>query len=268
MKKLMLRCVFLLGVWLPLVSLAADPFDGVWNTRPESVKRFGRPDVYVLAKGAFRCAVCFPMLSVTADGSDQTVKGHVYYDTVAVRELSRLSIEVLEKLNGKPSGKVTLAVSTDGSTLTLNFKDFTGPHVTAGSMTERRIGPAAFPGTHAISGSWRPADAELTDLCPAALLPDRSRLRLESTAEGLTASWNHSTFSAPFDGKPYPVAGDPGEATVSLARTAPNIIEETVARQGRFWALMRLTLSGDGTTVLVEQRTLTQIGATYLLEHQ
>lgn len=264
----MLRYVFLLGVWLPMVSVAADPFDGVWRTRPESVKRFGRPDVYVLAKGAFRCAACFPMLSVTANGSDQAVKGHVYYDTVAVRELSPLSIEVLEKLNGQPSGKVTLAVSPDGGTLTLSFKDFTGPRVADGSMTERRVGPAAFPGTHAISGSWRPADAELTDLSPAALLPDRSSLRLESTAGGLTASWNHCTFSAPFDGKPYPIAGDPGDATVALAKTAPNIIEETIARQGRFWGLVRLTLSSDGATVLVEQRALTQIGATYVLEHQ
>ena len=45
----------------------------------------------------YECLTCVPKLAVKADGSDQKVTGHPYYDTIAVNVVNASSIEIIRK---------------------------------------------------------------------------------------------------------------------------------------------------------------------------
>ena len=268
MEKWLPRCAFVLSASLPAFALAAGSFDGVWKTRRDSVRLKGHPDIYVLANGSFRCVSCLPKINIAADGGDQRVQGHSYYDTVAVRVVNPSSILLTEKLRGRLSATITQTVSMDGTTLTLGFTDFSSERPITGSLAEQRVGPAAFPGTHAISGSWLAADLVLPDLSPQDRFPEEANVHLESAPDGLKASWGGRSFSAHFDGNQYPVAGDPAQGTISLGRTAANVIEETYRCEGRIRSITQLTLADDGGTILVDRTISEQVTATYVMDRQ
>jgi hypothetical protein len=59
----------------------------------------------------------FPKYRVKADGTDQKVTGHPYYDTVAVKVVDDHSVEITEKKDGKTMGTDTDTASSDGNTL-------------------------------------------------------------------------------------------------------------------------------------------------------
>lgn len=257
----MIRPALVLTGLLPAFAFAANSFDGTWRIRGDSMKSTGAPDVYVLANGSYRCGNCHPRLSIPADGSEHKVTGHAYFDSVAIRVVSPTSIELTETLEKKPAATILQAVSDDGHTLTQTFRDFSGPEPIAGSLIEQRVGPDAFPGTHAVSGSWRPQRLELPDVART--------VRFAITADGLKKSWNGRSFDARFDDKQYPVSGDGGQTTVSLTRPAPNIIEEKDWREGRVWGYAVLTLSADGKSItVVDRNPLRQTFTSYALERQ
>ena len=56
-------------------------------------------------------------------------------------------------------------------------------------------------------------------------------------------------YEAKFDGKDYPVKGDPGGSVVSLKRIDERTIEETTKRDNKVVRVARLTLSPDGQTL-------------------
>ena len=80
MKKLL--ALLLLS---PAMLFAQSPFDGTWMTKLDTAQFPKKPDSYVLNKGMYECASCVPKYKVTADGTDQKVTGHPYYDAVAVK---------------------------------------------------------------------------------------------------------------------------------------------------------------------------------------
>ena len=65
------------------------------------MKTTGKPDVIAVADGMYVCSSCAPEIKVKADGTDQAVTGHPYYDTVAVTVVSPNSFEVTNKQAGK-----------------------------------------------------------------------------------------------------------------------------------------------------------------------
>ncbi len=74
------------ALWLvPAVALASSSLDGTWKGRADSVKVSGKPDTLVVAEGMYTCSSCVPEIRIKADGTDQKVTGHEYYDTVAVK---------------------------------------------------------------------------------------------------------------------------------------------------------------------------------------
>ena len=83
MKKLLLTLVLLGSATL----FAQSPFDGTWMTKLDTAKFPTKPDQYSLKDDMYECLTCVPKLAVKADGTDQKVTGHPYYDTVAVRVL-------------------------------------------------------------------------------------------------------------------------------------------------------------------------------------
>jgi maltose alpha-D-glucosyltransferase/alpha-amylase len=60
------------------------------------------------------------------------------------------------------------------------------------------------------------------------------------------------SYDAKFDGKDYPIQGDPGHTTVSLKRIGDDTIEETDKRDGKIVGVYRMTVSSDGKSIHAE----------------
>ncbi|MGB2620266.1 MAG: hypothetical protein WBC57_24010, partial [Candidatus Acidiferrales bacterium] len=95
-------------------------------------------------------------IKIKADGQDQTVTGHPYFDTSAMKVISDHEIEDTDKKNGKTVATSKMTVPPDGNTLTFEFNDSSNsngaPVVGKGEEIRVAKGPA---GSNAISGSWR-----------------------------------------------------------------------------------------------------------------
>jgi hypothetical protein len=98
--------------------MAQSVFDGTWQVDLNKVDFSKKPDVFVLRNGMYACKTCTPPYDVKADGSDQPVTGHPYFDTVAIKVINDHSIEETDKKGGKVVGTSTSTVSSDGKTMT------------------------------------------------------------------------------------------------------------------------------------------------------
>ena len=65
---------------VPAAAFASSPFDGTWKGHLDSMQASGKPDVYALADGEYTCSSCDPEIKIKADGTEQPVTGHAYYD--------------------------------------------------------------------------------------------------------------------------------------------------------------------------------------------
>ena len=225
---------------LPAAALAS-PFDGTWKGRVDSVKVTGKPDVFAVADGMYTCTTCDPAIKVKADGTEQKVTGHDYYDTLTVKIVDAKTVERTGKLAGKVTGVVTLAVSADGSTLNGKYTDYTGAKPATTSFTEKRVaaGPA---GSHAVSGSWAPD--KTTEANDAMTI-----VNYKMTGDAFSMNANGQSYHAKFDGQEYPVEGDPGHTMVTLKRVDANTVIETDKRQGKVTDEIRLAAAKDGKTI-------------------
>lgn len=240
MKKLL--ALLLLS---PAMLLAQSPFDGTWMTKLDTAQFPKKPNRYLLNKGMYECSSCVPKFNVKADGTDQKVTGHPYYDTVAVKVVDDHTVELTQKKDGKTMFSGTDTVSSDGNTLTTKFTDQTEDKPVTGEVTSTRVskGPG---GSHAVSGSWR--TDKVNSVSDNGLL-----VTYEGTQDGLKMSDpNGESYDAKFDGKDYPVEGDPGHTMVSLKRIGNDTIEETDKRNGKVVGIAKMTVSSDGKWITVE----------------
>jgi hypothetical protein len=246
---------------IPAMAFAQGPFDGTWKTRVDTFKMSGKPDVFDVTQGMYHCASCVPEIKVKADGSDQSVSGHDYYDAVAVRVQSPTSIEVADKRAGKLVNSVSYSVSDGGASLTGKFTDYTGAQPYTGSFTEKRVG-AAPAGAHAASGSWQ--------MDKVADMGDVGRtMSYAMGADSLKMKWNGESYDATFDGKDYPIAGDPGHTVVALKRIGADTVEEIDKRDGKVTDIIRSTVSGDGKTIqVVDTDPVHETRMSYLMDKQ
>ncbi|HXY75831.1 MAG TPA: hypothetical protein VEH54_02895 [Steroidobacteraceae bacterium] len=227
---------------LPALALAS-PFDGTWKTDVSTMKVTGKADTFSVLNGMYSCSSCDPAINIKADGKDQPVTGHAYYDTVAVVVLSPSSVQIINKQAGKQIFGVIYSVSTDGKTLTGKFTDYTGSQVATGSFTETRRTPGPA-GANGVSGSWQPnplTSANDTTLTVA----------YQMTNDSFSMHWNGQSYNAKFDGKEYPVVGDPGKTTVILKKINPNTVQETDHRLGKVTDDIHLAAAADGKTLQV-----------------
>jgi len=234
MKKLLALLVF-----VPSFLFAQSPFDGTWVSDPGAAQFSKKPHTYVLEKGMYTCSTCVPKINVKADGKDQAVSGSNYFNTVAVREVDANTTEEVDKKDGKIMYKDTMTVSADGKTLTDKFEDDSEDKPVTGEMIRSRIskGPA---GSHAISGSWR--TEKMANMSSNGLTAT-----LQSTPNGMKYSDNNGqSYDVKFDGKDYPIQGDPGQTMVSLKKVDANTLEETDKRNGKVVNTARITVSADG----------------------
>jgi hypothetical protein len=150
MKKMLLALMLLASATL----FAQTPFDGTWIMKLDTAKLPTKPNKYTVNNNKYECLTCVPKVEVKADGTDQKVTGHAYYDTIAVHVVDASSVEVIEKKDGKVMYTDKQTVSSDGKTMSDKFTDTTGTQPVTGEVTSTRVseGPA---GSHAISGAWR-----------------------------------------------------------------------------------------------------------------
>ena len=245
---------------VPATALASSAFDGTWKANQESVKQTGKPDVYVLAAGEYTCSSCSPELKVKADGAEHKVSGHAYYDTVMVKVTGPNSDEQLLKQGDKPFVRIVETVSADGDTLTDKITNYAGEHPVTLEVTEKRVAPGPA-GSHPVSGSWQQEIFKGDDTSRT--------VSYHMTAEGLQMHWNGQSYDAKFDGKEYPIVGDPGKTTVSLRKIDANAVEETDHRQGKVVDEIHLAASQDGKTIAVTDKDVAHGQTTsYTLDKQ
>lgn len=242
MRKLALAG--LLSAFLPLAAIAQSSFDGTWKIDLKTAQLPMKPDVLLLQNGRYECKTCVPPLNVKADGQDQKITGHPYYNSVSIKVVNDRTIEETDKKDGKVVGTSTAKVAPDGKTATIDFTDssdtnsapVTGKEV----MTRVAAGPA---GSSPISGPWR--TTKIDTISDNALL-----LTLEVEGNSLSLSTpTGQSYTAKMDGSTAPYKGDPGTNSVSVKRIDKNTIEETDMRDGKPVNVTRMTISADGKTM-------------------
>jgi hypothetical protein len=229
----------------PFAALADSPFDGTSVAREEGATLDQKPYTFSLANGVFDTKAVVPAFKVKADGTDQPVTGHAYYDTFAAKADGPESITTTAKKAGKTVGGSTFTVSADGKTLTQKWSDSSGTETASGENIYTRVG-AAPKGAHAASGSWRITKSQNTSA-------NARTLTYKSTADGM--SWSAPTgqsYTAKFDGKEVPVAGDPGGGTVSLKKVSASSFIETDHMKGKVVEVDHWTVAPDGKTMKVD----------------
>ena len=229
---------------VPMVASADSPFDGTWVGKLDSATFDKKPDVVLVDKGMYQNSGFTPPVKVKADGTDQPVAGHAYFDTLAVKVLGPDSVELTMKKAGKVSYVNTTTVAADGKTATLKWSDQTGTSPATGeySMDRVKSGPK---GSNAVSGSWRAGKIEDASA-------NGNTLTFKATADGMTMSTpTGQSYDAKFDGKYYLTAGDPGQTMVSLKKVSAHTMVETDKRLGKVVWTGTWTVNPDGKSMSV-----------------
>lgn len=247
MKKLL----FVVVLFSPLLALAQSPFDGTWKIDLNKAQLPKKPDVYTLENGKFACDSCVPKYEVPADGQDQKVTGHPYFDTIAIKVVDDHNVETTYKRGDKTVLAEKYAISNDGKTLTVNWTDTGQPSggPINGTTTETRVGKAPSSGS-TLTGSWR---AEKVDeKGDTGLLYS---FKAESADTLSMSTPTGQSYTAKLDGSDAPYTGDPGITSVSLKRVGDSI-EETDKRDGKPIFINKMTVAADGKTmnVVVEDK--------------
>jgi hypothetical protein len=245
MKKVLIPG-FLFLMLIPVLALAQSAFDGTWKIDMNKVDFPKKPDVYLLQNGVYECKTCVPEVKVKADGTDQPVAGHPYYDSAAIKVVSDHEIEETDKKNGKVVATSTSTVSADGNTMAFVFSDSSNtnadPVTGKGEATRVAKGPA---GANAISGSWRTTKIE--NLSDNGLMWTYKVNGDELTMIAPTGQ----TYTAKLNGTEAPMKGDPGVTSVSVKMLGKDTLEETDKRDGKVISVAKSTVSSDGKTLKI-----------------
>ena len=226
---------------LPMPAIAQSPINGTWKTNMNNVDWSKKPDVYLLKDGMYSCKTCVPPYEIKADGTDQKVTGHPYYNTVAIKVVSDHEIEETDKKDGKVVATAKTTVSPDGNTLTFEFTDSSNSNAApvTGKGEETRVakGPA---GSSPISGSWRITKME-------SLSDNAITVTYKVSGDEITmTNPTGQTYTAKLDGSDAPMKGDPGVTSVSVKMIGKNTFEETDKRDGKVIGVFKGTVGTDG----------------------
>ena len=243
MKRLMLLAPLGALLFAPCAAMAQSPFDGTWKIDMNKVTFPKKPDVFLLQNGMYSCKTCTPPYTIKADGTDQPVSGHPYFDSVAIKVVNDHEIQETDKKGGKTVSTSDVVISGDGKTATYTFTDSSNTNGGApvkgkGSSTLVMKGPA---GSHAVSGSWR--EDKMESLSENAIVWTYKVAGDQMTMTNPTGQ----TYTATLNGGDAPMKGDPGITSVSLKKMG-NTLEETDKRDGKVIGVFKMTVADDGKT--------------------
>lgn len=236
--------VMLSALLVPTLASGQSALNGTWKIDMGKVDFPKKPDVFVLQKGMYSCKTCVPPYTIKADGKDQIVRGHPYYDTVAIKVVDDHSIEETDKKGGNVVATSSSTVSPDDDTLHFSFSDSSntngGPAVSGrGQATRVAKGPA---GSNAISGSWRTTGIQ-------GLSENATIFTYKVSGEEITmVAKTGQTYTAKLSGPDAPMSGDPGVTSVSVKMLGSNMLEETDKRNGKVIGVFTMTVAADGKT--------------------
>ena len=239
MKRSTLICAAM--ALAPCAAFAASPFDGNWKVSLNHIQLSKKPDVYVITATSYTCSSCGPAYTVKADGTDQKVAGHEI-DTIAVTVTST-SVTSVGKLKGKTLFTSRDTVSADGKTVTEEYTSNYGSQPVEFKSAYTQVTPPAA-GENALSGSW--VQSKVLSASDSALIET-----LGMTDDGFTFSQNGQSYDAKFDGKKYPITGDPTNTMVTLKKLGPSSVEESDYQKGKLVDVARMTVAADGKTLHV-----------------
>jgi len=236
----------LMAIWMPVLAMAQSAFDGTWKIDINKAQMPRKPDVIVLQNGMYHCKTCVPPIDIKADGTDQKVTGHPYFDTMSIKIVNDKTIEQTEKKDGKVVGTSKTTVSPDGKTENFEFSDSSNtnaePVTGKGESTRVAKGPV---GSHAISGSWRTSKFENVS-------DNGTTFTYKVEGDSLTmSSPTGQSYTAKLDGTDAPYKGDPGTTSVSVKRMGKNMLEESDKREGKVISVARMTVAPDGKTMRI-----------------
>jgi hypothetical protein len=245
MKKLIFAGLLML-VLLPVPGTAQNPFDGTWKFNMNSLDFSKKPDEYSLQNGMYDCKTCAPPISIKADGTDQSVTGHPYFDTMSIKAVDDHNVEMTTKRAGKVVGTEKDSISTDGKTLTVNWTDSGQPsggtQMGTFMMTRVKSGPA---GANLLSGSWRAEKAQQST--ESGLL---WTFKITGDEVMMTTPTGQS-YTAKLDGTDAPYKGDPGITSVSVKMHGKDTLEETDKRDGKVIYISKMMVTPDGKTMKI-----------------
>lgn len=237
-----IRIGLLTVLLMPTLAIAQNAFDGTWKIDMNKVDFSKKPDVYLLQNGMYECKTCVPSYNIKADGTDQPVTGHPYYDTVAIKVVNDHEIEMTQKKNGQSVATSTSTVSSDGKTLMVTFTDSSntngGAPVTGkGEATRVAKGPA---GSNAVSGSWR--NTKIENISDNAIT-----WAYKVSGDELTMTSNTGqSYTAKLNSTEAPMKGDPGITSVSVRMMGKSTLEETDKRDGKVVGVWKMTVAAGG----------------------
>jgi hypothetical protein len=245
MKKLLFVGLAIL-LLMPVLASAQNAFDGTWKIDLSKAEFPQKPDVYLLQNGMYQCKTCVPPIDIKADGQDQKVTGHPYFDSMAIKVVNDHEIEETDKKNGKTVATSTTTVSSDGNTVMFSFSDSSNTNAdpVTGKGEEIRVakGPA---GSHAISGSWR--TTKLENMSDNGLMWTYKVSGDELTMTTQTGQ----SYTAKLNGEQAPMKGDPGTTSVSVKMMGKSTLEETDYRDGKAISVAKIVVAPDGKTMKI-----------------
>jgi hypothetical protein len=231
---------------LPVLGTAQNPFDGTWKFNPSSMQFDKKPDEYLLQNGMYDCKTCKPPISIKANGMDQSVTGHPYFDTMSIKAVDDHNVEMTTKRAGTVVGTEKDSISSDGKTLTINWTDSGQPsggtQMGTFMMTRVKSGPA---GANLISGSWKAEKLEQST--DSGLL---WTFKITGDEVMMTNPTGQS-YTAKLDGADAPYKGDPGINSVSVKMHGKDTLEETDKRDGKIIYISKMTVTSDGKTMKI-----------------
>jgi len=228
---------------LSVPALAASPFDGTWTINVGTVQPPDKPSDFLLQGGSYSCLSCAPAYTIPADGAAHAIAGNPYFDKVAIKVVDARTVVETDSKAGKVLWTYTMSVSADGQDMTTLMIDNSAVNgvPARGTIIRARVKEAPA-GAHVVSGTWRATKYEgFSD----------SAIVFTLKTDGDKVSFSQPTgqfYAATLGGPAVPYKGDPGIATVSVARSGADTIVETDMRDGKAVSTNIMTTS-DGKTM-------------------
>ena len=230
-----MKALTLCALLVPLAALADSPFDGTWLFSEESSSVSGEPVQDLPRQGRLGERMRLRPIRIKADGTDQPVKGHDYFDTMSVKETGPSSADFTTKMGGKVMATNAFTVSPDGKTLTLKWSDMSGTEPVTGESTYQREGAAPEGGERRLRhlapseapvrvGERPDGDAQVHRRRAEYELANRCELHREVRRQG------------------RPNRRRPGGTTASLKRVNNHTIVETDKRHGKVVEVDHMTV--------------------------
>lgn len=242
-----LAAALLLGAFAATPGLAQTPFDGNWKVDLSTLTMPKKPDVFALSHGMYTCDSCDPRVAIRADGAQNYVTGHRYYDHIAVDVLSSDAIRVRRYFQASIVFSEELSVSPDGKKLSFTFRDTTRPREPIiGSGSAHRIGRPPHPEhAHPVTGTWKlDRIKHETDYGLVFSMKSQGAAMHVSTGTG-------QSYVATIGGSPVPITGDPLGTTATLKRLSATTLQEIDTRAGTIVSVVTMTVAPGGRTMTV-----------------